>query len=92
LVTLVRGSSELGGKPPRPVTRVVEWVSRSPEPVRTPVVLRKRVQTNAQGERTYPVIEQAQGWMVVSDDTIMLTATPPNVMPQTPRLTHPLCR
>ncbi|NEO30028.1 MAG: S-layer family protein [Symploca sp. SIO3C6] len=87
-----------GGLPPSSddplphVTRVVEWVSRSPEPVRTPVVLRKRVQTNAQGERTYPVIEQAQGWMVASDDTIMLTATPPNVMPQTPRLTHPLCR
>ncbi|NEP00122.1 MAG: filamentous hemagglutinin N-terminal domain-containing protein [Symploca sp. SIO2E9] len=87
-----------GGLPPSAddplphANRVVEWASRPSQQDSTPVVLRRRVQTDEQGERRYPVIEQAQAWMVAPDGTIILTATPPNVTPQSPGLTHPHCR
>ncbi|NEP00125.1 MAG: S-layer family protein [Symploca sp. SIO2E9] len=87
-----------GGLPPSAddplphANRVVEWASRPSQQVSSPVVLRQRVQTNGQGKRRYPVIEQAQGWMVAPDGTIILTATLPNVMPQSPGLIHPHCR
>ncbi|NEO31011.1 MAG: filamentous hemagglutinin N-terminal domain-containing protein [Symploca sp. SIO3C6] len=101
LIVTGRGGLPPSADDPLPhATRVVEWASRpSPqentvvqEQVNSPVVLRKRVQTNEQGERRYLAIEQAQGWILTPDGTIMLTATPPNIIPQSPGLIHSHCR
>ncbi|NET05384.1 MAG: filamentous hemagglutinin N-terminal domain-containing protein [Symploca sp. SIO2B6] len=100
---IVTGKGGLAPSSDDPLTnasRVVEWASRpSPqgstaaqEQQTSPVLLRERVQTDKQEQKRYPVIEQAQGWIVAPNGTIMLTASVPTFTPQTPGLIHPHCR
>jgi filamentous hemagglutinin family protein len=72
--------------------RIVEWATRSQQQSdNSTVVLRDRPQTS-QPEQSSPAIEQAQGWKIASDGTLMLTAQATTPTPLNPALTHPECR
>jgi large exoprotein involved in heme utilization and adhesion len=55
------------------------------------VALRDRPKTDEPGQRSYPAIQQARGWGVAPDGTILLTAQALTVAPHNPGLTHPQC-
>lgn len=50
-----------------------------------------RSQSTDTGQRRNRVIQQAQGWIVAADGTIILTASAPTATPHTPAFTHPGC-
>lgn len=79
-----------GGLPPSPgdpLTQeaVVDWATRSPQPQKSPVILKER------SHNSLPVIQQIQGWRREADGTVVLTADAARVTPQTPIFTPPDC-
>lgn len=90
-----------GGLPPSAddpmfnTTRVVDWepiaLSLSKEALPSlepdsPVVLRDRSPAKR------PAVRQIQGWVKAPDGTITLTASAPNLTPQSPGISHPHCQ
>jgi filamentous hemagglutinin family protein len=101
---IARGSSFVvtgrGGLPPSaddPIInayRIVEWATRSYETKRrenNPVVLRQPP-THENGRRIPRKIEQARGWGITSDGTLVLTAQAPKITPQPSQFFYPQCR
>jgi large exoprotein involved in heme utilization and adhesion len=98
---IARGSSFIitgkGGLPPTaedPLInshRMVEWETVSEEQGNSTVTLRQRPQTNEHGEKTYPVIQQAQGWKITPDGTLLLTAQATSATPNSPEGVSPHC-
>jgi large exoprotein involved in heme utilization and adhesion len=66
----------------------VEW-SRPSGEVQARGVSRPQSTDNAQ--RRNRVIQQAQGWIVAADGTVILTDEAPTTSPQSPAFTHPSC-
>jgi large exoprotein involved in heme utilization and adhesion len=99
---IARGSSFIitgkGGLPPTsedpPINshRMVEWETVAEERGNSTVTLRQRTQTDEQGEKTYPVIQQAQGWKIAPDGTLLLTAQATTATPQSPEGVSPHCQ
>jgi filamentous hemagglutinin family protein len=99
---IARGSSFIitgkGGLPPTsedpPINshRMVEWETVAEERGNSTVTLRQRTQTDEQGEKTYPVIQQAQGWKIAPDGTLLLTAQATTPTPQSPEGVSPHCQ
>jgi len=50
-----------------------------------------RPQSTDNGQRRNRVIQQAQGWIVAADGTVILTTEAPTASPQSPAFTHPGC-
>ena len=86
-----------GGLPPNPnepltpTAGMVEWASRDRGTPIPPVVVRDRPITNNSQTSTNIAIQQAQGWVMSADGTVILTAQAPTVTPQSPGLSHPGC-
>jgi large exoprotein involved in heme utilization and adhesion len=99
---IARGSSFIitgkGGLPPTsedPLInshRMVEWETVPQEQGNSTVTLRQRPQTDERGEATYPVIQQAQGWKIAPDGTLLLTAQATTATPQSPEGVSPQCQ
>jgi filamentous hemagglutinin family protein len=99
---IARGSSFIitgkGGLPPTsedPLInshRMVEWETVAEERGNSTVTLRQRPQTDERGEKTYPVIQQAQGWKIASDGTLLLTAQATTPTPQSSEGVSPHCQ
>ncbi len=66
----------------------VEW-SRSDGEMQGTGVSRPQLTNN--GQRRNRVVQQAQGWIVAADGTVILTAEAPTTTPHSPAFTHPGC-
>jgi large exoprotein involved in heme utilization and adhesion len=66
----------------------VEW-SRSDGEMQGTGVSRPQLTNN--GQRRNRVVQQAQGWTVAADGTVILTAQAPTATPHGPTFTHPGC-
>ncbi len=81
-----------GGLPPNPnaplspSNGILEWATPSQETSQSPIVLSNQHPT------THRIIQQAQGWIVSPNGTVILTAEVPNVTLQSPAVTHPTCQ
>jgi filamentous hemagglutinin family protein len=97
---IARGSSFVvtgkGGLPPSsedPLInsyRIVEWES-APESQVSDREASNHLQSNEDRQEKEPVIEQAQGWKIASDGTLLLTAEASTATPQTPSGVTPRC-
>ena len=85
-----------GGLPPNPDEPfsnndgIVEWASRESGNERPTVVISEQP-TDATGTPIYPEMQQAQGWIINPDGTVILTAQPQKATPHNPGFTHPDC-
>ena len=87
----VTGRGGLPTSPNDPLTDevlAVEW-SRPSSEVQARGVSRPPLTDN--GQRRNRVIQQAQGWIVAADGTVMLTTEAPTANPQSSAFTHPGC-
>ncbi|MBD0363749.1 MAG: S-layer family protein, partial [Coleofasciculus sp. C3-bin4] len=87
----VTGRGGLPASPNDPLTDevlAVEW-SRPGGEVQARGV--SRPQSTDNGQRRNRVIQQAQGWIVAADGTVILTTEAPTASPQSPAFTHPGC-
>ena len=50
------------------------------------------VRQRPESETSYPVIQQAQGWVTTSDGKVWLVANAPETIPQHSKIVHPDCR
>lgn len=98
---IARGSSFVvtgrGGLPPNPNNMltpnngIVEWANRSQEEEKAPVILSNLPTNNQQQSKSERIIEQAQGWVMTANGTVILTATAPKATLQNPNLLHSGC-
>ena len=72
---------------------VVRWANRDDIQVSKNGVVGVRQRTeNQTPEQSYPVIQQAQGWVTTSDGSVWLVANVPETIPQNSKIVHPNCR
>ncbi|NER93483.1 MAG: filamentous hemagglutinin N-terminal domain-containing protein [Symploca sp. SIO1B1] len=85
-----------GGLPPNPGellsnnNALVEWTTHEPSNQRPAVVVSQQP-TDSTGTPIYPEMQQAQGWIINPDGTVILTAEPQRVTPYNRGLRHPGC-
>lgn len=72
--------------------RIVEWATRSPSSSNNNAVILRDRPNSLPSSRPTTAIEQARGWKLASDGTLMLTAQPPSPMPLSPSLNNPQCQ
>ncbi|MBD0361328.1 MAG: filamentous hemagglutinin N-terminal domain-containing protein [Coleofasciculus sp. C3-bin4] len=87
----VTGRGGLPASPNDPLTDevlAVEWSRLGGEVLSGEV---RRPQSTDNGQRRNRVIQQAQGWIVAADGTVMLTTEAPTATPQSPAFTYPSC-
>ncbi len=88
---VVSGRGGLPASPNDPLTDevlAVEWSRPSGEVQGRGI---SRSQSTDSGQRRNRVVQQAQGWIVAADGTVMLTAEAPTATPHSSAFTHPGC-
>jgi filamentous hemagglutinin family protein len=88
---VVSGRGGLPASPNDPLTDevlAVEWSRPSGEMQGRGI---SRSQSTDSGQRRNRVVQQAQGWIVAADGTVMLTAEAPTATPHSSAFTHPGC-
>ena len=91
---VITGRGGLPLNPNEPLTNLrgtLEWATPQGENTREAVVIVNPVETNTDKQPGSQGLEQAQGWLVAEDGTVVLTAQAIQVTPNSNALNHPGC-
>ncbi|MGB7445015.1 MAG: hypothetical protein WA919_28430, partial [Coleofasciculaceae cyanobacterium] len=91
---VITGRGGLPLNPNDPLTNLrgtLEWATPQGETTREAAVMGNPPETNYQRQPKNQGVEQAQGWLVAEDGTVVLTAQATKVTPNSNALNHPGC-
>ena len=93
IITGSGGLTPTSAEPLENLNSVVRWLDRDNIKVSKNglVAVRQRSESDT-AEKSYPVIQQAQGWVTTSDGSVWLVANPPETLPHNSKIVHPDCR
>ncbi len=93
IITGRGGLTPTSADPLENLDRVVRWANRDDIKVSKNGLVGVRQRSDSDtAEKSYPVIQQAQGWITTSDGSVWLVANAPETIPQNSRIVHPNCR
>ena len=93
IITGRGGLTPTSAEPLENLDRVVRWANRDDLKVSKNGLVGVRQRSDSDTpEKSYPVIQQAQGWVTTSDGSVWLVANAPETIPQNSKIVHPDCR
>ena len=90
IITGRGGLTPTSAEPLENLDNVVRWANQDDIEVSKNGLV--GVRQRPESETSYPVIQQAQGWVTTSDGRVWLVANAPETIPQHSKIVHPDCR